>query len=79
MDQEPKHNPEELGLEDEPIWSEITSENLISSLLDVLEEEDIEFLREVDSFQAINYLFGVLPERGVEDPESLLKERGLLE
>ena len=67
--------------EPQPIESEIAAWELIEVFKDFLNEDDTEFLcdPQVDSFEAINYLFGVLPERGVADPGAVLAEKGLLE
>lgn len=67
--------------EPQPIEKEISKTELIDVFKEFLLWEDIDFLNdpEVDSFEAINYLYGVLPERGVHDPEAKLIERRLLE
>lgn len=43
------------------------------------EEDDIEHLREMELDEAIGYAFDVLLAAGIEDPEAILIEKGLLE
>lgn len=79
MNPEADFSPEQPPVDEEPMESFMTAEEFIEPLSDVLLEEDIEFLKETDSFQTINYLYGVLPERGIEDVDAFLVERGLLD
>lgn len=79
MNPEADFSPEQPPADEEPMEGFMTTEEIIEPLSDVLLEEDLEFLKEIDSFQAINHLYGVLPERGIEDVDAFLVERGLLD
>jgi len=79
MNPENNSSPENLPQGEEPMEDYMVSEEFIEPLRDLLPEEDIEFLKEIDSFQAINYLYFVLPERSIEDVDAFLIEKGLLE
>ena len=43
------------------------------------EEEDIGHISAMDAEERVDYLFQALLEAGVEDPETVLKEKGILE
>lgn len=58
---------------------EPTSENLAQSLSDVLSEEDCEELASMDIDDALGYAFSLLIENGIEEPEALLIEKGILQ
>lgn len=52
---------------------------LIESCQDVLTPEDIAELAEMEFDEALGYVFTLLIEAGIEDPEEFFKEKGLLE
>jgi hypothetical protein len=43
------------------------------------EDEDVEHVSAMDAEERVNYLFQALWEAGFEDPEAILKEKGILE
>jgi len=43
------------------------------------EDEDVEHISAMDAEERVYYLFQALQEAGFEDPEAILKEKGILE
>lgn len=58
---------------------EPTLEELVAACQEVIPAEDSKELLTMDFEEALGYAFTLLIENGVEDPESFLKEKGILE
>lgn len=59
--------------------SEPTVEELIEAASECLSEDDRLFMTEMPFEEALGYVYGALLENGVEDPESYLQGKGILE
>lgn len=67
---------EDSGIEQEK--QEPTSQELAKACQEVLSEEDCQEITSMDFEDALGYVFSLLIENGVENPEALLKEKGIL-
>lgn len=66
------------GVESETA-QEPTSELLAAACTDILSEENCAELAAMEFDEALGYSFSLLIENGIEDPESYLRERNILE
>lgn len=54
------------------------AESILRVCIDFMDQDDVEFITELDEEETINYLYGRLLDMG-EDPEELLAKYGVLE
>lgn len=59
--------------------NEPTSQELAETCSEVLTEEDCAEIAGMAFDEALGYAFTLLIENGIEDPETFLKEKGILE
>lgn len=59
----------------------ITSQELSDALCDILSREEIDSIEEADieTGMALDYVYSLLFEKGVEDPEAYLREKGIFQ
>lgn len=78
MSEIPGPSPEEMGVTPEKEETEPTSEQLAKAVAEVLDPEDCQELVAMDFDEACGYAFTLLLENGIEDPETFLREKGIL-
>jgi NifB/MoaA-like Fe-S oxidoreductase len=74
MNEKGEFTPEEAAERDEP-----TSEEIAEACQKVLAEEDCAEIAGMPQDEALGYAFTLLIENGIDDPETFLKEKGILE
>jgi len=76
MNERGEFRPEEASEEKK---QEPTSQELAEACAEVLSEEDCAEIASMSFDEALGYVFTLLIENGIEDPETFLKEKRILE